>query len=102
MRRRNHTKGDSAGAGIEAYFQVMHYPRAGVWWQRLTRSRRRGCGVCGLQWPCDEAKRVRFRTRAEPADTTCAWAGPTAVYTQVGRAGSLTPLQTQRAHGGWW
>lgn len=81
---------------------ILHYPRAQTWWERFLRRRRR-CGVCGVRWMCDEAKKERYR-RWSPRirnDRTGAWPACTTMeYPAVGRAGSLTPAQAWRGNGG--
>lgn len=78
---------------------AKHYPRTlpRRWMWRADR-----CGVCGLKWPCDEAKRERVRARYAPTDGTGAWSAQhTGAWPEVGRAGTLTPAQQYRATGGW-
>lgn len=77
----------------------MHYPSARARWLRW---RARRCGECGLPLPCDEAFKDRVRERdVVQADRTGAWSTVYAsAFLQAGRAGSLTPLQERRGHGG--
>ncbi|MEV4642804.1 hypothetical protein AB0J80_36230 [Actinoplanes sp. NPDC049548] len=86
----------------------MHYPRAYAWWERLAWWRLRRCAACGVQWPCDEAKKERLRKRLNSVrfDRIGAWAPVVSVhqwqtqaYEQVGRVGNMTPAQLNRSRG---
>ncbi|GGN47055.1 hypothetical protein FHR83_007488 [Actinoplanes campanulatus] len=81
---------------------MRHYPRVQAWWERFLPGRKPRCAACGVQWMCDEAIKERNRKRAGKVrnDRTGTWVVYTDAYPQVGRAGSLTPAQERRSHGG--
>lgn len=75
----------------------MHYPRARAWWMRWRQGQ---CSVCGLKFPCPDARmrRVQARFAVNPqnlAPVRDEWSQP---QPQIGRAGSLTPGQAKRAN----
>ena len=73
----------------------MHHPRRRRRWS-LWPSR---C-TCGLHWPCTDVVLKTAKQWYAPADRNGVWTTQTAAYPQIGRAGLLTPGQTQRANGG--